>query len=170
MNNKPFKHTTTTKLNELIREIILSPDNAVEIQKIGWKAGSFIIGDIEYTYIFELMKNPYPNELGMFYNVGFTEQTDAEVDPNIPTGNAKEKYIKILSTMYKVILDFVEREEPDYLGLVALDKAGYWNIYNQLTKHNDIPGYYRKDPALNLSTKSNGKGKIIVLKRKTLHE
>jgi hypothetical protein len=75
--------------------------------------------------------------------------------------------------MYKIILDFVEKEKPKYIGISSLDKSGYWNIYNNLAKTNKIPDYSRKEAGLDFTTKSGDKGKFVVLKRiedKTLTE
>ena len=67
--------------------------------------------------------------------------------------------------MYKIILDFVENKKPKYIGISSLDKSGYGNIYNNLSKTNKIPGYTRKDAGLDFITKSGDKGKFVVLKK-----
>jgi len=153
----------STQLHELkINEITLNPENAVETNGDLYD-GSFKIGDIEYTYSVKNMPSPYKdNEL--FYNIQFDERHNNK-SSNEPTGNAKENYIKILSTIYKIILNFIEKEKPKYIGISSLDKSGYWNIYNNLTKTNKLPGYSRKDVGLDFTTKSGDKGKFIVLKR-----
>jgi hypothetical protein len=149
-----------SQLYELkVNEISLNPENAVEINGDIFE-GEFKIGDIEYEYSIDPMDNPYDNE--EFFSISFTERGTRK---NIPTGNAKENYIKILSTMYKIILDFIQSQKPEYIGISSLDKSGYWNIYNNLTKTNKIPGYSRKDASLDFTTKSGDKGKFIVLKK-----
>ena len=62
-------------------------------------------------------------------------------------------------------MNFVEKEKPEYIGISSLDKSGYGNIYNNLTKTNKLPGYSRKDAGLDFITKSGEKGKFIVLKK-----
>jgi hypothetical protein len=84
---------------------------------------------------------------------------------NEPTGNARENYIRILSTMYKIILDFAEKEKPKYMGISSLDKSGYRNIYNNLSKTNFIPNYTKKDAGLEFTNREGDKGKFIVFKK-----
>lgn len=72
--------------------------------------------------------------------------------------------------MYKIILDFIESEQPDYVGIASMDNPqgkDYHVVYNSLTdnKSNRLPGYFRKDA--NLTFKSDkGSGRIIVMKKK----
>jgi hypothetical protein len=71
--------------------------------------------------------------------------------------------------MYKIIVDFAEKEKPEYIGISSLDNKGdknYHRIYANLTdnKFNRIPGYFRKDVSLPFDT-PGGKGKFIVLKK-----
>jgi hypothetical protein len=153
-----------SQLYELkVNEITLNTSNAVKINGDLFD-GEFKVGDIEYIYSVRSMPNPYKNDEGLFYNIQFDEKYN-DGSSNEPTGNAKENYIKILSTMYKIILDFVENKKPKYIGISSLDKSGYQNIYNNLTKTNKIPGYSRKDAGLDFITKSGNKGKFVVLKR-----
>jgi len=158
LSNKLFFQIHELKINE----INLSPDNAVEINGDLFD-GEFKVGDIEYIYSIDNMDSPY-SDGGEFYSIAFDEKNNNS--RNIPTGNAKENYIKILSTMYKIILDFAQSQKPEYIGISSLDKSGYWSIYNSLIKTNKLPGYSRKEAGLNFNTKSGGgKGKFIVLKR-----
>jgi hypothetical protein len=145
-------------LLEALYEIELSTKNAVETNN-----NEFTVGNIEYTYNISQIQNPYQDS-GSFYSVQFNEKNNTS-EPNTKTGNAKENYIKILSTMYKIINDFATTKHPDYIGLSTLDKSGYWNVYNTLTKTNSIPGYTRKDAGLKFTTKNDNKDKFIVLKR-----
>ena len=163
-NNTPsLSNKLSTQLHELkINEITLSSENAVEINGDLYD-GEFKAGNIEYVYSVKNMPSPYKDD-ELFYNIQFDEKHNSE-SSNEPTGNAKENYIKILSTIYKIILNFVEKEKPKYIGISSLDKSGYWNIYNNLTKTNKLPGYSRKDVGLDFATKSGDKGKFIVLKR-----
>jgi len=154
----------SSQLYELkVNEITLSPENAVEINGDVFE-GEFKVGEIEYKYSIKNIPNPYKNDEGLFYGIQFDEKYNTK-SPNEPTGNAKENYIKILSTIYKIILDFAEKEKPKYIGISSLNKSGYWNIYNNLSKTNKIPGYTRKDVGLDFTTKLGDKGKFVVLKR-----
>jgi len=72
--------------------------------------------------------------------------------------------------MYKIIIDFIQKEKPEYIGLSSLDGSGdknYHTVYNSLTTNNlnKIPGYFRKDSNLTFNS-PQGKGRFIVLKRK----
>ena len=153
-----------SQLYELkINEITLNPSNAVEIYG-DLDNGDFTVGEHDYNYrIIKMDKNPYDSD--SFYNIDFHEIGNKNPNISLPTGNAKENYIKILSTIYKIILDFTESIKPEYIGISSLDKSGYRNIYNNLTKTNKIPGYSRKDAGLNFTSKSGETGQFIVLKR-----
>jgi predicted nucleotidyltransferase len=153
-----------SQLHELkVNEIILNSKNAVEIEGDLF-GGEFKAGNMNYVYSIKNIPNPYKDDTELFYNIQFDEKNN-DKSSNEPTGNARENYIKILSTMYKIILNFVEKEKPKYIGISSLDKSGYGNIYNNLTKTNKLPGYSRKDAGLDFTSKSGDKGKFIVLKR-----
>ena len=154
----------SSQLYELkINEITLNPSNAVEIYG-DLTNGDFTVGEHDYNYrIIKMDKNPYNSD--SFYNIDFHEIGNKNPNISLPTGNAKENYIKILSTIYKIILDFTESIKPEYIGISSLDKSGYWNIYNNLTKTNKIPGYSRKDAGLDFTSKSGDTGKFVILKR-----
>jgi predicted nucleotidyltransferase len=154
-----------SQLHELkINGITLNPDNAVEVYG-DLNNGDFTVGEYDYNYrIIKLDKNPYNSD--SFYNIDFHEIGNIKPNPSLPTGNAKENYIKILSTIYKIILDFTQNKSPEYIGISSLDESGYWGIYNNLTKTNQIPGYSRKDVGLQFKDKNGKTGKFIVLKRK----
>ena len=155
LSNRLYSQLYELKVNE----ITLNPSSAVEIDGDTFE-GTFKVGDIEYEYSIDPMDNPYKD--GEFFSISFTEKGTKK---NIPTGNAKENYIKILSTMFKIILDFAKEQKPEYIGISSLDKSGYGNIYNNLTKTNKIPGYSRKDAGLDFKTKLGDKGQFVVLKR-----
>jgi hypothetical protein len=150
-------------LIESINEISLSKNNAVEING-DLTGGNFTVGDIIYEYSIKNIPNPY-KELGLFYNIQFTPTGEIISTPQM----GKENYIKILSTMYKIIVDFIEKEKPEYVGIASLDNNGknYHQVYANLTdnKSNNIPGYFRKDVNLEFNT-PEGKGRFIVLKKK----
>jgi len=159
LSNKIFSQLHELKVNE----ISLNSNNAVEIYG-SLTNGDFTVGEYDYNYrIIKLDKNPYNSNL--FYNIDFHEIGNKNPNPSSPTGNAKENYIKILSTMYKIILDFTKEEKPEYIGISSLDESGYGNIYNNLTKTNKIPDYSRKDAGLQFKDKDGKTGKFIILKR-----
>lgn len=156
--------TISIKLYETLGEITLSKDNAVSING-NPTDGSFTVDNQTYKYKISPLKNLY-GEPGTFYNVYFHPEGD---DSSVPLGG-KENYIKILSTMYKIIVDFVEMFQPDYIGISSLDNTGnknYHKVYANLTNNqsNNIPGYYRKDVALPFNS-DRGTGKFVVMKRK----
>jgi hypothetical protein len=148
-----------------VNEIKLSVENSAKIDGDIFE-GSFKVGNMEYEYSIDNMDNPYKDG-GIFYNVSFKEKNNNKKQ-NEPTGNAKENYIKILSTMYKIIVNLIKSQNPEYIGISSFDKSGYWNIYNNLTKTNPIDGYSRKDSALTFKNKNGDTGKFIVLKRKNV--
>lgn len=159
LSNKIFSQLHELKVNE----ITLNPNNAVEIYG-DLNNGDFTVEEYDYNYrIIKLDKNPYNSN--SFYNIDFHEIGNKNPNSSLPTGNAKENYIKILSTIYKIILDFTEKEKPEYIGISSLDESGYGNIYNNLTKTNKIPGYFRKDAGLQFKDKDGKNGKFIILKR-----
>jgi hypothetical protein len=155
--------TFVDKLCESLNEISLNPNNAAEIYG-DLTYGKFQVGDIIYIYDIKQVKNPYDDE-GRFYNIMFHPQDNITSIPQ----QGKENYIKILNTMYKVILDFIEEAEPEYIGISSLGNMGdknYHRVYVNLTNnnHNKIPGYFRKDVNLPFDT-PQGKGRFVVLKK-----
>jgi hypothetical protein len=161
-----YPKTFVDKLRESLHEITLSKNNAAEIEGDLYK-GMFRAGNKVYTYDIYRIKSPY-NDNKEFYNVEFHPKNNPI---STPTGDTtKEDYIKILNTMYKIILDLAETDEPDYIGIASMDNIGdknYHTIYANLTdnKYNRIPGYFRKDVSLGFDT-PQGKGRFVVLKRK----
>ena len=159
-----YPKTFTHRLRESLNEITLSKDNAVKINgKLD--GGEFTVGNITYVYSINNIRNPYKDK-GNFYNVSFYPKGNITSEPL----EGKENYIKILSTMYKIIVDFVEAYKPEYIGIASMDNTGdknYHTIYAALTdnKYNRIPGYFRKDVSLPFNT-PEGKGRFVVLKRK----
>jgi hypothetical protein len=151
-------------LIESINEINLSKENAADING-DLTGGTFAVDDITYEYSIKNIPNPY-KDLGLFYNIQFTPRGEVI---SIPKGG-KENYIKILSTMRKIIVDFMEQKKPDYVGISSLDNSGsknYHTVYNRLTSNpaNLLPGYFRKDSNLEFDS-PQGKGRFIVLKSK----
>ena len=161
-----YEKPLSSYLQQALNEISFSTDNAADIQGDLTK-GTFTVGDKTYEYDIKPFQNPY-NDGGTFYNIGFTPQGQ---QLNLPTQDTPARdYVKILSTMYKIILDFIESEQPDYVGIASMDNPqgkDYHVVYNSLTdnKSNRLPGYFRKDA--NLTFKSDkGSGRIIVMKKK----
>ena len=155
-----------THLQKALHEVTLSRDNAVDLQG-DLTGGTFKVGERIYNYSIKNFPNPY-NDGGLFYNIGFNIEGSTE---DVPTKDTSPKnYLKIISTMYKVIMDFVEKEQPDYIGIASLDNLqgkNYHTVYANLTDNsaNRIPGYFRKDANLLFST-PQGKGRIVVMKKK----
>lgn len=152
---------------DVMGEISLSNTNDIQIQG-DTTGGAFKVGDKRYTYEIKNIKNPY-NDGGTFYNIGFFPE---ERRQDTPTSDTSPKdYLKILSTMYRIITDFTEKNQPDYLGIASMNNPTgkeYHTVYSNLTdnKANRIPGYFRKDSNLTFST-PQGRGRMIVMKRKT---
>jgi cytidyltransferase-like protein len=161
-----YPRTIHEDLWHTLNEIILNPNSAVEING-NLTRGKFQVGNIIYEYDIKIIPNPY-NDGGNFANISFYPEGDKI---STPTGTStKENYIKILSTMYKIILNFAEEAEPDYVGISSMDNTSnknYHMVYANLTdnKFNRIPGYFRKDVNLPFET-PQGKGRMVVLKRK----
>ena len=158
-----YKRTLSERLWYTLNEISLSKENAVGVNG-DLTGGNFTVGNIIYEYSIKNISNPY-EDLGLFYNIQFTPKEEITSIPQM----GKENYIKILSTMYKIIVDFIEKEKPEYVGISSLDNNGknYHKVYANLTdnKSNNISGYFRKDVNLEFTT-PEGKGRFIVLKRK----
>ena len=154
-----FKNVDSHKVLflEALQELQLSTSNALPIKGDDFK-GTFETDNQKYQYeIDKIDVNQYKD----LYNVIFNEEDGTNA---LPTGNAKDSYIKILSTMYKVISNFIEKHKPQYLGLAALDVSGYYPIYLKLSKTNSFPDYSKKE-IISVGSGSD-KLKVIVFKRK----
>ena len=154
-----FKNVDSHKVLflEALQELQLSTSNALPIKGDDFK-GTFETDNQKYQYeIDKIDVNQYKD----LYNVIFNEEDGTNT---LPTGNAKDSYIKILSTMYKVISNFIEKHKPQYLGLAALDASGYYPIYLKLSKTNSFPDYSKKE-IISVGSGSD-KLKVIVFKRK----
>lgn len=156
---------------DILKEIKLNPENGLNIDGNDFE-GIFKVGNTEYIYKASEMDNPFDNPYETpkktMYNISFNEVGNPEL--NIRTGRAKENYIKILSTIYKKILEFCEKYKPDYIGINAENEGGYYNTYNNLTRFNEIPNYFVKNRGFINQTINSKKeikdGKMIILKRK----
>lgn len=156
----------TQVLSEKLYEIKLSRDNAVEVQG-DLTGGTFEVGSKLYRYDIKNIPNPYKDK-GLFYSIQFSPKGQTNSTPTQDTD--PKDYIKILSTMYKIIVDFVEKENPEYIGISSLDNSGsknYHLVYSSLTdpRNNHIPGYFRKNVKLPFDS-PQGKGRFVVLKRR----
>lgn len=161
-----YPKTIQENLNSTLNEITLNPDNAVDIEGNLTK-GKFTVGDQTYTYKIKEFPTPPNYNPGLFYNIEFHPEGTPTSEPQ----GGKENYIKILSTMYKIILDFTQQKQPEYIGIASLDNQGgknYHSVYANLTdnKSNRIPGYFRKDVSLRFDG-PRGSGRMIVLKKLT---
>jgi hypothetical protein len=154
------------KLHESISEIDLSGENTGEILGNSTN-GKFTIGDITYIYEISKFNNPY-NDGGLFYNIAFHPEGNKTDEPTGDVGGGD--YIRILNTMYKIINDFIVEYEPEYVGISSMDSdssKNYHNIYSNLVKNNNIPGYFKKNNNLTFTTSNGVKGRFIVLKKST---
>jgi nicotinamide mononucleotide adenylyltransferase len=157
---KLFHH----RLHESISELNLSGDNVGNINGDSL-SGEFNIGDMIYVYNIVKIKNPY-NDKGLFYNIEFHPKGNKTDEPteNISGGD----YVRVLNTMYKIIKDFINEYHSEYVGISSMDNdysKNYHNIYANLVKNNNIPGYFKKDNNLLFTNKDGNKGRIIVLKK-----
>lgn len=158
-----YEKTIYHELYDTLNEITLSKENAVGING-DLEGGDFKVGDITYVYSINNIINPYKDE-GKFYNISFYPDGNINAEPL----EGKENYIKILSTIYKIVVDFAEKVKPEYIGIASMDNnenKNYHRIYANLTdnKYNRIPGYFRKDVSKEFIT-PQGKGRFVVLKR-----
>jgi phosphopantetheine adenylyltransferase len=157
---KLFHH----RLHESISELNLSGDNVGNINGDSL-SGEFNIGDMIYIYNIVKIKNPY-NDKGLFYNIAFHPKGNKTDEP---TGDISGgDYVRILNTMYKIIKDFINEYNPEYVGISSRDNdysKNYHNIYANLVKNNNISGYFKKDNNLLFTDKDGNKGRIIVLKK-----
>lgn len=142
-------------LYEMIHEIKLSVDNAVEI-----KNNQFKVGDIEY----EIYYNVIDIDGKKIPDIGFNQKGN-EV-PNVRLSNTKPgEVIKVYSTMYKAILDYINKNQPDYLVVSSFEHSGYFSIYSQLVKDNPIDNYFVANSMLKTKNKKGQVLNSILLKR-----
>ena len=98
-----YRLTNANILHSILYEITLTGKLAVP--RVGnSEEGTFKAGDMEYIYKIE------PIEMkgrGIIWNIAFTENKSNSIN-NMPTGNAKDNYIKILDTMYQIIKEFIK--------------------------------------------------------------
>jgi len=159
-----YKKSFSHKLYDTLNEITLNTSNAVSVVGNEYK-GEFDIDVATYEYVVQKFDKIFDD--GLLYNISFSPK-GIEID--VPMGTTSPKnFIKILSTMYKIILDFIEKVKPKYLGISSKDNGedkNYHMLYNRLTSNNNIPGYFKKNSNLNLTTPDGDSGRIIVLKKK----
>jgi len=168
LNKDKFAHPLplSSYFSKALHEIKLKSSNAVELNGSLTK-GTFQVGNKTYKYEIKPFLNPY-NDGGTFYNIEFHP---IDNKTNLPTRDTPSRdYIKILSTIYNIITDFLKQEKPDYLGISSMDNPEgkeYHIVYANLTDNskNNIPGYFRKDVNLLFKT-PEGSGRIVVMKRK----
>ena len=141
-------------LNEslsVIKEITLDTKNAAPI-KGGLKGGSFQVGDIKYGYTvydfdFSVILPGDKDQIRLeprTIDIGFSVEGDAkDLTSNLPKGG-KENLIKIYSTIFKIITVAATSLRPNNIMISSFDTSGYFPIYSNLTKTNNLPGYSRK--------------------------
>jgi hypothetical protein len=153
-----------------LKEIQLNPENAVEIKGDTYN-GEFQVGNIIYSYNFVKLPegNPLPNSNSNFITDEKTYDVNFHVkgDDSSLRKRGEQNLIKIYSTMFKVILDFILSISPNYLLISSFDEAEYFPIYSQLTKTNKIPGYSRKT-IVNWVYPNKGNMTSIVLKKSNI--
>lgn len=157
--NKPL----TSTLLEHIEEIKLTQNNAVDTEGNATK-GQFTVGKVTYEYEVE-NKGDFYGDGKDLWNVVF--DIKGQEQTGRPKGG-KENFIKVLSTMYSIILKFIQVKEPDYIGIASLDgEISYNTLYSYLTnpKVNKIPGYMRKSVEEPVITVDGEMGRTIVLKK-----
>lgn len=156
-----YKLTNTGIMSSLIREIQLTGKLAVP--RVGNSDdGIFKAGNLEYIYKID------PIELegrGTVWNISFGEKDPSDIK-NMPTGNAKSNYIKILDTMYQVIKDFIKDKDPQYIGLSSMDKSGYYGIYSNLHKSNPLSGYMKVNDGIPFKNEDGETGKMMLFRKK----
>jgi len=136
-----------------ISEITLDSSNAVEVSWSSHNIAQFTVGGVTYEAYFDELVTPIklPKSdsdfiySGVVFNVGFGVKGDDPfaVSSSLPKGG-RANLVKIYSTMFKVIEEFVKNNKPDYILLSAYAASNYFPIYNNLTKTNKIVGYQRK--------------------------
>jgi hypothetical protein len=150
-----------------LKEISLNPSNSVEIKGDANK-GEFEIGGI--TYLYNVVKFPEGKPLPNSDNNFITDDKTYDVNFHIKGDDSSlrkrgnQNLVKIYSTMFKVILDFISSVSPNYLLISSFEEAGYFSVYNQLTKTNKIPRYSRKT-IVNWIYPGKGKITSIILKK-----
>lgn len=129
---------------DTLREISLDPMNAVEVDTTKQE---FTVGATTYKY--GMVQLPPHRELpGSDENFVIGDGTyDVHFHPvGNPTSmkvGGKENVVKIYTTMFKVILDFIQRTSPNTLLISSFDASGYYPIYDKLINSNKVPGYRR---------------------------
>ena len=169
-----FEGTNTFILESLgfLNEIQLNPENAVEINGDVNK-GEFQVGNVFYSYTFINLPegNSLPNSDSNFVTDSKTYDVNFHVKGDNSSENKKgnQNLIKIYSTMFKIILDFITSISPNYLLISSFDSSKYFPVYSQITKTNKIPGYSRKTIVYWIYP---GKGPItsIILKKYKTYE
>ena len=136
-----------------ISEITLDSKNGLDINWESFTQAEFILDNIAYQVNFDELPTPailnnsdskYIYK-GKLVNVGFGEKGDDPyaLSSSLPKAG-RANIIRIYTTMFKAIEEFVSRENPAYLLISSYKASGYFPIYNNLTKTNNIVGYQRK--------------------------
>jgi hypothetical protein len=160
-------NTLILESTDILKELQLNPENGVEIKGDIYK-GEFQVGNVIYSY--NIVKLPegksLPNSDSDFINDGKTYDMNFHVKGENSSENkkGKENIIKIYSTMFRIILDFISSVSPNYLLISAFKSTGYFPVYSQLIKTNKIPGYSRKT-IVNWVYPNKGNITSIVLKK-----
>lgn len=142
-------------LREVLTEMRLSVENAVE-----FKDGKFTVGKINYEYYYNKL-NINGKEID---DIGFDQE--GNTTPNLPVGNTeKSEIIKVYSTMYAIILDFLNTNKPELFSISALKQSDYHRRYLWLLKDNMPPGYFKVNSHLEISNEQGQTLDVILLKK-----
>jgi len=119
-------------LYESINEIKLSADNAAKIE-----GNHFTIGKITYKFYFQKINingKEYPD-------IAFDQVGNLTSNSRL-SNTERGEIFKVYSTMYKIILDFLEKEKPEKFTLSSAENSGYHTVYSKLFKENQVPNYF----------------------------
>lgn len=158
--NELYEH-----LMHIVGEIQLNPKNIVPIDGDEIK-GNFEVGGIKYAYKIHPLEN-FLDDGKTLYNIYFHPENHPIDEPMNNT--TKDNYIKILNTMYSIILNFVSKHKPDYIGISSMNNElskNYHAVYNNLARHNDIPGYKRKNVNMEFELENGRTGRMVIFQKK----
>jgi len=149
---KLFPHLANTSTfvlesNKVLNEAQLNPNNAVPIQG-NIENGKFQVGQVKYNYNFILLPKgqhfPGNKEKHIIEDRTYDVNFHVEGENSSENKKGQENLTKIYTTMYKIILDFCEKIQPNFLLISAFDRTNYFSSYSTLTQTHKIPGYQRK--------------------------
>lgn len=142
-------------LQEIVNELKLNITNAVEVSN-----NEFTIGDITYIIEYGILNIDGTDIPHVSFN-----QKGNEV-PNVKLGNTQAGDIfKVYSTMYKVILDYLKKKQPERFIVASYEHSGYFNVYSNLVKDNPIENYFIANKMLKVKNSRDQVLNAILLKK-----